>query len=220
MKIGLILECDRGGTDEQVYKYLISRLCPGMALAPQPAGKHKKNLIEACGKVAKLLLGSGCDMVLIIWDLYPAWGEDNPCRKRDVDAIRANLTAEGVDLDKVKLVCIEQMLETILLADGGEAVTKYKRHLAKGKNYTPPPFQPRRQLGNPKPKSLIDDYMADGTGKKKGYNELTDTIKMVTLIDDLNVVAANMPSFERLMDFVDDHCPPAAPETPTRGRRP
>lgn len=221
MKIGLILECDRGGTDEQVYKYLIKKLCPGMELVTQPAGSNKKSMIAACGKTAKQLLADGCDKVMIIWDLYPSWGEENPSRQQDVAAIQANLTVEEVNQDKVELVCIAQMLETILLADGGGAVTAYKAHLLRGKPHIKklPVFAPK-DIHTTKPKSLIDSYLADGSGRKKGYNELTDTVKMIQRIDDLSVVAANMPSFQQLVDVVDAHCPPAGPEAPARGRRP
>jgi hypothetical protein len=80
-------------------------------------------MIANCGRaVANLLNAEGCDKVLIIWDLYPAWRDDG-CRAdcvEDCRSIREALRAAGVtDGDgRVALICIREELEAWLVADG------------------------------------------------------------------------------------------------------
>ncbi|RMG73891.1 MAG: hypothetical protein D6722_03100 [Bacteroidetes bacterium] len=86
MKLGVILECPKGGVDEKVYSYVFEQLCPELEVVVEEAGANKQQMIESCGPVAEILLDQGCEAVLIIWDLMPRWGGE-PCRKEDVEAI-------------------------------------------------------------------------------------------------------------------------------------
>ncbi|MCY4466027.1 MAG: hypothetical protein OXE46_10865 [Chloroflexi bacterium] len=116
MKVGLILEGIRDGADQKVCEHLAERIRPGIQIKSEALG-NKPNLIAKCGSVAAQLLDDGCERVVIVWDLYPAWREGKPCRKLDRDGIMKSLVAENVDFDKIALVCIEEELEAWLLAD-------------------------------------------------------------------------------------------------------
>ncbi len=120
MKVGLILECGPVGADKQVCKHLVATFFPGVDLADPITLDNKPNLLARCGAVAATLLEDGCDRVVVMWDLYPAWREDgaSPCRRNDCLAARESLNNAGVGDDKAFLVCVEEELEAWLLADG------------------------------------------------------------------------------------------------------
>jgi hypothetical protein len=81
MKLGLILECPINGTDQQVYEYVIKKLCSTRIEIKTIGSTNKKDLINACGDKAKLLLDADCcDHVVILWDLMPLWGNKSACR--------------------------------------------------------------------------------------------------------------------------------------------
>ena len=118
MKLGLILECPKQGTDHQVYEYVIKKLCPAIEIVVVPSGStNKPGMIAKCGEVAKTLIESEkCNKVAILWDLIPAWG-GTACRKEDVEAITNNLNAANVDISKIKLISIAPEQQTLLLVD-------------------------------------------------------------------------------------------------------
>lgn len=116
MKIGLILECVDNGPDQKVCEHAVERLVPGTDTEPFPLG-NKKKLIANCGWAAKALLNDrGCDRVIIVWDLFPAWNGP-PSARGDEAQIQAELRKENVPLERISLICIEQELEAWLLAD-------------------------------------------------------------------------------------------------------
>jgi hypothetical protein len=118
MTIGLILECSPAGPDKKVCEALVKQIRPDTdVVSITLEGKH--NLISDCGATAAELLKVGCDCVIIIWDLYPAWGihRSEPCLKKDRDAIQESLSEALVTSSRVHLVCIHKMLESWLLAD-------------------------------------------------------------------------------------------------------
>jgi hypothetical protein len=119
MKIGYVFECGPNGGDMKVFKHLTSIVAPG-AMFDYEALTVKTTLLKESGKAAKRLLGDGCEKVFIVWDLYPAWREDNgkPCRHEDKEAIKVSLTAEGLSDDDVIFLCLEEELEAWLIADG------------------------------------------------------------------------------------------------------
>ena len=119
MKIGIICECGPQGAEVQVFPEIVKKLSLKHILDIVPMDKKPK-LVEGCGKAAKQLLESGCERVLIVWDLYPGWREkgQKPCRKEDCAAIFASLKASKVGAKKIKLICIQEELEAWLLCDG------------------------------------------------------------------------------------------------------
>jgi len=118
MKIGLIFECGPQGADQQVCEYLAGKLRPGVTLVPRTLD-NKANLLASAGLVAADLLADGCERVLIVWDLRPAWPDKThkPCRRNERVALLDGLAKAGVGGAPVFLVCIEQELESWLLAD-------------------------------------------------------------------------------------------------------
>lgn len=109
MKIGLIVESGPQGAEPQVLPKLIDKLGHKCDISIVTFD-NKPKLIEGCGKAAEQLFDEGCDKVLIVWDLYPAWRvpekkvkegkkrkKAKPCRREDRLAIAASLTAAGID---------------------------------------------------------------------------------------------------------------------------
>ena len=194
MKLGLILESPPNGTDYQVYELVVRKLRSDIEITI--TGCHdKKNLISECGEMAKLLLDNDdCDSVAIVWDLMPTWG-GRPCRHNDKEAITASLRSAGVDLSKVKLICIEPELEGWLIADG-RALTAYKTQICH-----PHPiktFRDRNVQGNSnESKKIISKYL----GHK--YSEMTEAKKITAKITDFDRVARKHKSFKRFKDFVE-----------------
>lgn len=201
MKLGVIVECPRGGVDDQVYSYVLEQLCPGLTYEMQSAGANKKVMIEGCGKTAKVLLDGGCDEIVIIWDLMPRWGGE-PCRKEDVDAVRASLTAAGVPLEKVKLVCIEPELESWLLVDGA-ALTSYKEQKC-----SPHPVDKFRgkKLGAASKASKPEVIKYLGR-----YNDVAEAIKITQHVTNWNKIAKKHESFGRLKGYVEGVCKSISP---------
>lgn len=124
MKIGFIFECGPQGADKQVCEYLAAQIKPGVTTVSRTLD-NKANLLEAAGKVTAALLAEGCERVLIIWDLRPAWPDKKhkPCRKTERDAILAAIDNAAPAGAPVFLVCVEQELESWLLADEAKIST-------------------------------------------------------------------------------------------------
>lgn len=120
MKIGFVFECGPKGADKQVCEYLAGKLRPADTFVSRTLD-NKANLLASAGSVAAALLEDGCERVLIVWDLRPAWPEkgSRPCRHAERLALLEVLEKAGVAGKPVFLVCIEQELESWLLADEG-----------------------------------------------------------------------------------------------------
>ena len=117
MSIGFIFECGPKGADKQVCEYLAGQLKPGRKIVSRTMD-NKLKLLEGAASVAKKLLQEGCERVLIVWDLRPAWPDkkDKPCRAKERQILLDGLKKEGLQNAPVYLVCIEQELESWLLA--------------------------------------------------------------------------------------------------------
>ncbi|MCG6862130.1 MAG: DUF4276 family protein [Chromatiaceae bacterium] len=117
--LGLIFECGPQGADKQVCEYLIQHLKPEAKLRSRTLD-NKANLLRDAGRVAAQLFKDGCSCVLILWDLRPAWPnkKDKPCRREECNALLARLSEAGIaNPDRLHLICIEQELESWLLAN-------------------------------------------------------------------------------------------------------
>jgi hypothetical protein len=120
MKIGLILECTTDGPDWEVYSGWIKRILGYDAVVEQSSAVNKKILIREAGTRAQSLFAEGCTRVFIIWDLWPAWAAKGapPNQNNDEVGLKASLTAAGVTNPCVYLLCVNRMLETLLIVDG------------------------------------------------------------------------------------------------------
>ena len=119
MKVGMIFECGPKGADKKVCERLVRMIDPKIQVVGMTLDNEPK-LVAGCGRAAAKLLQEGCERVIIIWDLYPAWRErgQKPCLKEDREAIFRSLKEAGVTSPPVHLVCIQEELEAWLLADG------------------------------------------------------------------------------------------------------
>lgn len=121
MKLGLIVESGPQGAEAQVLPYLAKQIVPEVEVW-SVTFRNKPELIAKCGLAVSKLLAGGCEKVLIVWDLYPAWREAG-CRPDCVEdclAIRQALREAGIvdDDGRVTLICIREELEAWLVADG------------------------------------------------------------------------------------------------------
>jgi len=164
MTVGFILEGGPSGPDQMVFKILLQRLRPGSKVICVTLGP-KPNLISQSGEVTATLFQKGCDCVIIVWDLYPAWGmrgPKKPCLKKDREDIRKSLSAAAVTSSRVHLVCIHKMLEAWLLADE-RAISAFLSKLKKKTVSVPRTKRPEDPI---KPKKLLGQIFEEHAGSK------------------------------------------------------
>jgi hypothetical protein len=173
-KVGFIFECGPQGADKQVCEYLASKVLAGIVPVSRTLD-DKKGLLSEAGKVAVELLADGCERVLIVWDLRPAWPDKKhkPCRRNERLAILDALEKAGVADKPVFLVCIEQELESWLLADE----TKIAAYLSTdAHSYTAKrTSKPDRERN---PKSVMMNHFRNARGWR--YEDRTHAIKVMT----------------------------------------
>lgn len=118
MRIGLIFECGPMGADVQVCEYFASMLMPDAQIQSVTLDNKPKLLADGA-RVAKRLYQAGCDRVIIVWDLRPAWPSKagKPCRAVERRVLLKALADEGMAGAPVYLVCIEQEFESWIIAD-------------------------------------------------------------------------------------------------------
>ena len=190
-KIGMIFECGPEGADLKVCTHLVTRLSPGVVVVPATL-TNKKIMIADCGVIAAGLLDTdGCVHVLIVWDLFPPWRDQKPCRHKDRQNIFASLDAAGVPRDQVSLVCITEELEAWLLADE-EALRIFlstETYQAKG---VPQIKKPERER-NPK-KRLDQIFRANRRGR---YSDLEHALYIARAWPNLNRLRKRCETFRR-----------------------
>jgi hypothetical protein len=173
MKIGFVFECGSEGADKQVCEFLARQIQPNIAPVSRTLD-NKPRLFQECGLVAANLLDDGCECVLIIWDLRPAWPDKKhkPCRKAERDAIFVALEKAGISDHPVFLVCIEQELESWLLADE-KKISSYLSTDAR--SYEAPQVKKPDRVQNPK--SVMMKHFRDARGLR--YEDRTHAIKVL-----------------------------------------
>jgi hypothetical protein len=195
--LGLILECGPQGADKQVCDYLIERIRPGMRVRSETLD-NKANLLRDSGKVAARLLKDGCECVLIVWDLRPAWPDraDKPCRHAERCELLRRLAEAGVRDDApVYLVCVEQELESWLLAN--------ERALSAFLSTPAHPFSVRRVRRpdqHPQPKAKVIGLFKQARGWR--YNDNIHAIGVLKAVQlDLGRLRCS-ESFSRFEEMV------------------
>ncbi len=154
MKVGFIFECGPQGADKQVCEYLAHKIRPDISPISRTLD-NKLRLLQECGPVAAQLLADGCERVLVVWDLRPAWPnkKHKACLHIERLAVLDSLQKAGAANHKVFLVCVEQELESWLLADekGLEAFLSTPTHVFPiGRTRCPDQVQ--------NPKSVVMNY--------------------------------------------------------------
>lgn len=175
MKIGMIFECGPQGADKQVCEYLAGQLRPGIQIVSRTLD-DKPNLLSEAGKVAALMLADGCQCVLIIWDLRPSWPDTKhkPCRHNERQAVLLSLAQAGIaPAQPVHLVCIEQELESWILADE----TNISSYLS-----TPAHAYTAKRVSKPdrevNPKSVMMKHFKNARGDR--YVDRTHAYKIIS----------------------------------------
>ena len=190
MKIGFIFECGPQGADKQVCEFLARKIRPEITPVSRTLD-NKPSLLQECGRVTANLLNDGCERVLIIWDLRPAWPDKKKCRKAERDAALKSLSNAGIMEKPVFLVCVEQELESWLLADE----KKISAYLSTAAH----PYVAHR-VNNPdripNPKAVMINHFKDAPGKER-YNDRIHAIKVLTAGDTNLKKLRRSPSFAR-----------------------
>ncbi len=198
MKIGMIFECGPDGADKKVCEHLARMIEPDIKISSVTLD-NKPNLISECGIAAAQLLLDGCDRVIIVWDLYPAWREkkQRPCRKEDREAIMESLVNAEITSPNIYLVCIEEELEAWLLADGGaiSAILSRPTHPVKIDDCKKP-----EQVQNPKKK--MNKIFQENTGKP--YLDRQHARMIVENLKDVNKLK-RCSTFVRFVDKLLDN---------------
>lgn len=192
MKIGLILECQRGGPDQQIYEHLVKELYPNAHIETYPQ-TNKRLLMEQASLVCTEALSvDNCDFVFIIWDLSPAHPDIKArlCMKLEKDQLLHELHTKGVDSTKVKLVCVEYELESFLIADGRGLTQLVQSTTTHPIRAFPDCKTKAMQKG---PKNTIWKYYPR-------YNDFTDAIKILRNFNgDYGRMRRKNPCFNRFM---------------------
>ncbi len=177
MTIGFIFECGPQGADKQVCEYLASELRPDKKIVSRTLDNKLKLLAEAAG-VAKQLLAEGCERVLIVWDLRPAWPDkkDKPCRASECKTLLDGLANEGLQGQPVYLVCVGQELESWLLASDHaiSAFLSTSAHAYKAKQVKKPD-----QEANPK--AVMNNHFNAARGTR--YEDRVHAVKVLKATD-------------------------------------
>jgi hypothetical protein len=121
MKVGFIVESGPEGPEVDVIPFLANLVDQSLEVDKPVSLGDKDKLRRDCGPWVKKLLDRGCERVLIVWDLMPDWGEyeGRGCRHDDKEQVASSLARAGLNSTdpRIKVVCIEQMLESWVLAD-------------------------------------------------------------------------------------------------------
>ena len=196
MKIGFVLECTPQGPDAEIYPYVAKRLCPGAEIAKPETLRNKQNVMNEGALVALTLLETGCDYVFIIWDRMPRWGGTGRCAEH-ITQLEAELTKHAIDRNQVFLCCIDEMLESWIVADG-RGITTYFQSLTTHDIGTFSDCKKPAQQTSPK------ERIALFNGR---YNDFTDDFKIVKCMPEFGRSAQRNASFRYFKESVENICP-------------
>ncbi|WP_295428575.1 DUF4276 family protein [uncultured Thiodictyon sp.] len=191
MKVGFVFECGPQGADLQVCEYLARKIRPEITPVSRTLS-NKDDLLKEAGRVAALLLAEGCERVLVVWDLRPAWPDmdKKPCRREERAALLEAIASAQVASHRVFLVCVEQELESWLLADE----TKMSAYLSTAtRPYKAKKVKKPDEVKNPK--SVMIECFKEARGRR--YEDRTDAIKLLRVGETNLQKLRRSPSFER-----------------------
>lgn len=197
MKIGLILECSKDGPDKTVYEHIVKMLLPDVAEIRSSTLVNKNILKEACGLNAKVLLDTGYDPVVIIWDLWPAWREGLPSREEDQKDILKSLNAAGVRPEQVNLVCVVEEMDAWMLADE-RAIKVVLEGLSSHRVGTI--SVPNRPEKVHRPKDVLSRIFQ--AQKRPSYNDYVHAPKIAKSLVDLKRLKRRCPIFKEFVRVV------------------
>jgi len=195
MKLGFVLECTPNGPDADIYPYVAKQICLGVNVAKPETLRNKQNVMSEGALVALTLLETGCDYVFIIWDRMSRWGGTGRCADH-IAQLDAELTKQSVDRSRVFLCCIDEMLESWIVADG-RGITSYFQSLT---THNVGMFADCKKLSEQtNPKERIKKF----NGR---YNDFTDDFKIVKCMPEFNRPAQRNTSFRHFKESVEQIC--------------
>jgi len=196
MKVGLVIESGPQGAEAQVLPYLAHRIVDGLACFPLVTFNSKPDMLANCGHAVDNLFKDGCDKVLIIWDLYPAWREKGakPSCVEDCNLIESALSAAGISRSdgRTVLICIREELEGWLLADG-RALSRVLSNPTRNARIR----DRKRPDQIAKPKGTLKSVFRQNGGVD--YVDRIHAVKIVEALPDLNRIRRSQ-SFQRFFD--------------------
>lgn len=189
MSIGFVFECGPQGADKLVCEYLAGQLLPGSKFVSRTMD-NKLKLLEGAAEIAKELLADGCERVLIVWDLRPAWPDttNKPCRAAERQTLLDALVKQELQAQPVYLVCVEQELESWLLASE-HAISAYlstPAHAYEAKKVKKPDRE--RQ-----PKAVMNNYFQEARNQR--YDDRVHALKV------LKAAPINLGKLRRSVSF-------------------
>jgi hypothetical protein len=203
MKVGFILECQTGGPDASIYKYVAEKLCSSLFIEKPETMVNKKRLMEEGPVVAQTLFESGCDYVFIIWDRKPRWENQSGNCRTDREALKNSLSLLGVDNTKIYLCCIDEMLESWLIADSRGFMSWIR---SKTPHALPEFGDHKNSARQASPKDVIKRYLRDHYARWK-YDDYEDNIEIVKRLPDFNRAANWNYSFRFFKESIEEICP-------------
>ena len=190
----MIFECGPQGADKKVCEYFARQIQSDIKITSLTLD-NKPNLIANCGNAAAQLIKQGCDRILIIWDLYPAWKEkgQKPCRKEDRLKILNSLKNAEVTSPNVYLICIDPELEEWFLYD-----------LAALSSILSTPSHPvdirKSPNGGTNPKKALTKIFKENTGRP--YNDLIHAEAIAKKISKFDKISKKCSSFARFIQKI------------------
>jgi len=184
VKIGFIVECGKDGAEAKVIPALARLVAPNTDAVVVPM-ENKPRLKRGCGESVKRLFNVGCVRVLILWDLLPDWGEfaGKGCRHDDKEQIAQSLMNVGLKPTdrRIRLVCIEKMLEAWILADE-RAISSFLSTPAQPVNVG----RCKNPEGVTDPKAALIDLFRKSGSRFSRYVDRDHAIQIARRLPDLN----------------------------------
>jgi hypothetical protein len=203
MKVGFILECQLGGCDAIIYKSIAQKLCAKLQIEKPETLINKKRVIDEGPSVAQTLIDDiNCDYVFFIWDRKPRWKDDLGNCNTDTVTLTAELTRLGVNLAKIKFACIDEELESWLIADARgfnawiQSKTTHALTLLTDN---------KTRAEQSSPKDRIRNYLRTNYGKWN-YNDTKDNVEIFNCLPSLDRARNWNPSFNSLCQAIEQIC--------------
>ena len=197
MKLGLVLECDSGGPDELVLTCLARRLAPGVSVEAVALGSKAQVFLKGPEAAVELVETSGCDRVLIVWDLKPYWekAEAQNC-EAEAEDLRNKLKAlPPATKAKIKLLCLTWELETWLIADDRAVRAHLSTDAHKSK------FKCKSPLSKDDSWAFLDKESRRHRGRSRPYEDFREAIRIARLMPDTTKLQG-IPSYGRFAGLV------------------
>lgn len=199
MKVGFVFECQDQGPDELLYTQVAKDLCPAFEISQEnisPLGNKHAVINDSALDVATMI-ENGCEYVFIIWDRMPKWKLGTGKCSDDITTLTEKLVASGIDIEKVFMCCIDEMLESWLIADGRGVTNYFKGIDSRSRKFTDHKSKQEQSA----PKQRLEAY----NGK---YNEYKDNLGILKgLNKEYGRAAKWNDSFGKFVNDIQSICP-------------